>query len=134
MMSIPCRVPRGQGSRQDRARIHTLPRALQFWTSPPCQGGLQRCHVSSSFGPRHPTEVGSGTAMYLVATDLTLLQTGTVATGRKPLWPRAATPSLLLRRYSGSTVATGRSCPSLLWSVATMSTVTLGAHRYCGMW
>jgi hypothetical protein len=37
------------------------------------------------------------------------------------------------RRYSGSTVATGKSHPSLLWSVAAMGTVTSSAHRYCGM-
>jgi hypothetical protein len=33
-----------------------------------------------------------------------------VATGRKPLWPRASGPLLILGHYSGSTVAT-----SVLW-------------------
>jgi hypothetical protein len=43
-----------------------------------------------------------------------LVQIGTMATGHKPLWPRA----------SGL---------SLLWSVAVTGTVTIVIHRYCGL-
>jgi hypothetical protein len=43
-----------------------------------------------------------------------LLRTCTVALGHKSLWPWATGPSLLLLRYSGKTVATGRRRPSLL--------------------
>jgi hypothetical protein len=54
-----------------------------------------------------------------------------VATSRKPLW-------LLLRRYSGSTIAVVCSSDmhrdvrrlSLLWSVAAIGTMTTGARRY----
>jgi hypothetical protein len=49
--------------------------------------------------------------------SIPLLRTTTVATGRKLLWPRATIPSLLLCRYSGSTVAMDRRHPSLLWYV-----------------
>jgi hypothetical protein len=45
----------------------------------------------------------------------------------------ATGPSLLLRCYSGSTVAMGRSHLSLLWSTAAMSTVTSDTRRYYGM-
>jgi hypothetical protein len=65
---------------------------------------------------------------HVLSTRATLLQTGTMATGRKPLWPRASSPSLLMRRYSGSTVATGRSRPSLLWSIAATGTVMSSAR------
>jgi hypothetical protein len=64
---------------------------------------------------------------------MVLLQTCTVATDHKPLWPRATGPSLLLCRYSGSTVAMGRSHLSLLRSVVVRSTVISGTCRYCDM-
>jgi hypothetical protein len=39
-----------------------LSRVLWLRTPPPDQGGLQRCHVSYSFRPRLPAEVGFGAA------------------------------------------------------------------------
>jgi hypothetical protein len=62
-----------------------------------------------------------------------LLQTSIVSMGHKPLWLRASGPSLILRHYSGSTVTTGRSYSSLLWSVAVTSTVMTAAHHYCDL-
>jgi hypothetical protein len=41
-----------------------LPRVPQLPTSPPCRGGLRRCHVFLSSGPRLPAEVGSGAATW----------------------------------------------------------------------
>jgi hypothetical protein len=51
--------------------IHALPRTLRLRTSPPYQGGLRRCHMSSGSGPHLPTEVGSGAVMCPMALDLT---------------------------------------------------------------
>jgi hypothetical protein len=48
---------------------------------------------------------------------VTLLQTGTVATDRKSLCPRASDPLLLKRRYSGSLLVTGRRCLLLLYLI-----------------
>jgi hypothetical protein len=59
-----------------------------------------------------------------------LLRTGIIATGCKPVWPRAIGLSLLLSRYSGSIVVTDRRCPSLLMSVVAMDTVAYAACRY----
>jgi hypothetical protein len=51
-----------QASSQDcRACIHALPRALQYWTLPPCQGGLWGCHMSSGSKPHLLVEESSGT-------------------------------------------------------------------------
>jgi hypothetical protein len=63
----------------------------------------------------------------------TLLQISIVPMGHKSLCPQASGSSLILHCYSGSTVATGRSHPSLLWSVAAMGTVMTVARRYCGL-
>jgi hypothetical protein len=46
---------------------------------------------------------------------MTQLRPGTVAIGRKSLWPRAIDLSLLKHRYSDSSVATDRRRPLLLW-------------------
>jgi hypothetical protein len=59
-----------------------------------------------------------------------LLQTGTVATKRKSLWPRASSLSLLKRRYSGSSVATSQRCPLLLCLIVATDVLTSFAHRY----
>jgi hypothetical protein len=50
-----------------------LPHVPQPRTSPPCQGGLRRCHVFHDPRPRPPAEVGSGAATCLAASDLTSL-------------------------------------------------------------
>jgi hypothetical protein len=50
-----------------------LPRGPRPQDSPPCQGGLQSCHVSRSPGPHLPKEVGSGAAMCRAASDLASL-------------------------------------------------------------
>jgi hypothetical protein len=60
----------------------------------------------------------------------TILPHTIVATGRKPLWPRAKGLSLLPCHHSGSTVAMGGSRSSLLWSVVAMGTVMSVASRY----
>jgi hypothetical protein len=52
---------------------------------------------------------------------------------KQTLWQWASDLSLILRRYNGSTVAMGRSRPSLLWSVAATSTVMIATHRYCSL-
>jgi hypothetical protein len=60
-------------SLQDKTRsktcIHALPRALQLQNLPPYRGGLRCCYVSYDFGPRLPTEVGSGAAMCPMASN-----------------------------------------------------------------
>jgi hypothetical protein len=60
----------------------------------------------------------------------TLLRSGTVATGRKSLWPQATSPSLLNCCYSDRSIAMGRRCPSLLWLLVAMVVLTSFAHRY----
>jgi hypothetical protein len=62
-----------------------------------------------------------------------LLRTSTMASGRKPLWPWVTGPSLLLRRYSGSTVVMDRRRLSLLWSIVAMGTMTSATHHYYGV-
>jgi hypothetical protein len=47
----------------------TLSRVPRSRTSPPCRGGLQRCHVSYGPGPRFLAEVSSGAATCPVAPD-----------------------------------------------------------------
>jgi hypothetical protein len=56
--------------------------------------------------------------------NLTLLRSGTVAMGHKSMWPQATSPSLLKRCYSGSSVATDRRRPSLLWLIVVMGVLT----------
>jgi hypothetical protein len=73
---------------------------------------------------------GQGETSVLMYPISTLLQTGTVATGRKLLWPRAISPSLQLRPYNDITVATSRRRPLLLWSVVATGTVTSAAYGY----
>jgi hypothetical protein len=92
---MDCQYPTYQvlcvyASRQDKAFIHALSHALQlrtssplpmwaptlpcvqwFRTSPPCQGGFRRYHVSSGSGSHLPTEVGPDAATCSVASDLT---------------------------------------------------------------
>jgi hypothetical protein len=46
------------------------PRALQYWTLPPSQGGLRSCHVSRGSRSHLPDRKGSGAAMCIVALDL----------------------------------------------------------------
>jgi hypothetical protein len=55
------------------------------------------------------------------------LRLGTVAMGRKSLWPRVTGWSLLKPRYSGSLVAMSRRRPSLLESTVVMGVLT-SAH------
>jgi hypothetical protein len=64
--------------------------------------------------------------MFLIIRS-TLLQLATVATSRKSLWPRTIGSSLLNHRYSGSLVATGRRCSSLLWILVATGVLT-SAH------
>jgi hypothetical protein len=47
-----------------------LPCVIWLRTSPTGWGGLRRCHVSYSFGPRLPAEVGFDAAMCPMAPDL----------------------------------------------------------------
>jgi hypothetical protein len=47
-----------------------LPCVLRLRTSPPCQGGLRRCHVFYGSGPYLPTEVGSDAAICPMASGL----------------------------------------------------------------
>jgi hypothetical protein len=52
-----------------------LPRVLQLWTLPPCQGGIWCCHMSYDSRPRSLVKMGSGAATCPVAPDLTSWQT-----------------------------------------------------------
>jgi hypothetical protein len=74
-LSVPCwpgtSVYRLKDKTSSRACTHVLPCVLQLQTSPPCQGGLQCCHVPYVFGPRIPAEIGSGAATCAMAPDLT---------------------------------------------------------------
>jgi hypothetical protein len=43
-------------------RAPALPCAIWLWASPPCRGGLQRCHVFHGFEPRVPVGESSSVA------------------------------------------------------------------------
>jgi hypothetical protein len=91
-----------------------LPRVSQLRTSPPCRGGLRRCHVSHGPGPHLLAKLSSGAVTRYSALDLASL----------PRWaqtlPRGLGPHLLAELSSDA--ATCSSTPDLAslsrWSPA----------------
>jgi hypothetical protein len=59
------------------------------------------CHTTAILEPLHNGHAALRQWRGLEGVQEALLQTGTVATGHKPLWPRTIGPSLLLHCYSG---------------------------------
>jgi hypothetical protein len=87
----------------------------------PFTDSISSLHINKSF---HEYLNDCGSAL------LSLLQTTIVATGRKSLWSRASSSSLLKHCYSGISVATGWSRPLLLCLIVATGMLTSFAHHY----
>jgi hypothetical protein len=71
--------------------VPALPHARWPWTLAPYQGGLWHCHVPRGPGSRLPTEVSSGAATCLMASDLVSLSRWAPTLPRVPR-PRTSPP------------------------------------------
>jgi hypothetical protein len=118
-----------------------LPCAPRLWTSPPCSGGLQCCHVSHGYEPRLTARKGSDTATCHMASDLaSLLRRAPVLSRVTRLWtpppcsrglwfchmPHGSRPCLLTQE--GSSVVT---CHATLKNKERLSSPTYAARLAC---